>query len=608
MAWPKLDPWERAATALILAGLGLRAWALTSGVLVSDSAWYATMAESLVRHGEFLVPWVEGVQYTHHFPPLYPAFVALFFLPAGPSLVALAWANLVAAALFVGVVFLCTRDLYGRGAAFGVTVVAATLPTLVAFDRDGLGETLVAALFALTIWAILKSLDRPRFIVLAGAFAGLGYLAKASMGPFFILAGLAGFAWRFAYARWRVLRDPWYLAAVGVFALAVVPWAARNVLRHGWPHWETQPYADLALDALWARSGWPLLVLASLFWAAVLLAAHAGPFLVGAASARRDLRAERTSGLLLAVATPLVVAAFFVAAFSIHENWSVFRSVHPVRYAITPIVPLLWLSMRHLDWSRAAPDGAPTSGAERVKRERALLLAGAILLAGALAFRAPFFQSQMASQLLLLMGLSALGLAVLAVSRFFAWAPSFRKNADGSTSWRAVPHRAPRLALLAAPVLFVAAWLVPVALIPLLLGAAGASLARGPRAQVLVLGAIFLGWGLGGGVLSSAHEDAGVALAALAQPGDTLAVEPGMEPFVAAFVPEGVRMVEWEENATFRLRGGFTPADVPDYALVASFGRHAALGPAAALKVTLRESSGAEVAPPLSLHLYRGIH
>ncbi len=60
----------------------------------------------------------------------------------------------------------------------------------------GFAEALVAMLFVLTVWAILKSLKRTRYIVWAGLFAGLGFLAKASLGYFFF-AGLAGLLWRF---------------------------------------------------------------------------------------------------------------------------------------------------------------------------------------------------------------------------------------------------------------------------------------------------------------------------------------------------------------------------------------------------------------------------
>src|SRR5581483_9000275 len=246
-----------------------------------------------------------------HFPPLFPAFVALFFLPSGPSLAALKAANLAAALLFVLVAFLATRDLYGRAKGLAVAAIAACCPILVGFDALGLGETLVATVFALTIWAIVKSLDAPRFILFAGLFAGLGYLAKASMGPFVLLAAGAGLAWRVSYVGWGVLRDKLYLAAGGLFALVVAPWIARNVLRHGNP--DTQPYATDALRSLFANEPWPLLLASSLAACALVIALLALPFLPGVRASWRKLRDPRVSALWMAVATPTLVAVLLIA-------------------------------------------------------------------------------------------------------------------------------------------------------------------------------------------------------------------------------------------------------------------------------------------------------
>src|SRR5207247_2887141 len=78
-------------------------------------------------------------------------------------------------------------------------------------------ENLITLLFVVTVAAILKSLDRPRWILVAGVAAGLAYLTKSSVGPFFLVAGLAGFSWRFRFVRWAVFRDRAYLAAIGIF-------------------------------------------------------------------------------------------------------------------------------------------------------------------------------------------------------------------------------------------------------------------------------------------------------------------------------------------------------------------------------------------------------
>lgn len=605
--WRTLDGWERTLLVVMVGGVALRLLHLGGDSLATDGAWYATMAESLVRHGEFVVPWEPDITYTHHFPPLYPAFLAIFFAPAGPSYLAIQLANLVAAGLFVAAAFFCTRDLYGRHAAFAVGAVAATLPTLVAFDREGLSETFVAMLFAVTIWAILKSLEKPRYIVLAGVFAGLGYLAKASMGPFFLLAGAAGFLWRFAYVRWAVFRDRWYLLAALIFATFVLPWAARNLLRHGWPHWETQLLASRALDALWAHPSWPVLVAMAFGWVCLILALQALPFLPGAAKRWREWRDERTSGLILAVLTPLLVAGFFVAAFSVYENYQIEYSPHPARYAITPIVPLLWLSMRHLDWSNGAPRGAtrPTAGARIIRRADALATIGAGVIAGFLAFRQPYFSTQGPLDIIILaMGVAG-GLAIIGVSRLSSWEPVVREKPGGEIEWRAVRRKlrgwTPWLGVL----LFVAAWFGSRDMIVLILAASAAAIAATWRHRALVVAIIFLGHGLGGAVEGQPFDLVGEALEELREPGDTVASQPDIATMMWPFVPEEMDMVPWGSNASFVVTMEAAPPD--GYELVDGYTKFPAVAPAGWLRWRIKAAlDGTQLsAPPPHVFLHR---
>lgn len=57
--------------------------------------------------------------------------------------------------------------------------LVALSPHLLWVAGMGYSEGLATALFALTMWAILCSLDDERFIVLGGLLAGLAYLARA---------------------------------------------------------------------------------------------------------------------------------------------------------------------------------------------------------------------------------------------------------------------------------------------------------------------------------------------------------------------------------------------------------------------------------------------
>lgn len=71
---------------LVALGMALRFAALSRWAIVYDGAVYAVMGESFAQHGEFLVPYAQGTVYYHHYPPLYPMVLSVFYPPsASPS-------------------------------------------------------------------------------------------------------------------------------------------------------------------------------------------------------------------------------------------------------------------------------------------------------------------------------------------------------------------------------------------------------------------------------------------------------------------------------------------------------------------------------------------
>lgn len=545
-----LEAFEQAALALALGGLAMRLPSFWNGLLVDDAAWYATMAESLLRHGEFLVPGQDGA-YTHHFPPAYPALLALAFLVAGPSLAAIALTNLVVAFGFVSVAFLTTRDLYGRRRAFAVAAVAACFPLLIEFDAMGLSETLVATFFALTIWGILRSLDKPRFIVVAGAAAGLGYLTKSSMGPFFLLAGGAGFAWRFAYARWAVFRDRDYALAVLVFLAFVAPWTWRNLARHG--SWETQPYATHALRLLFSDGAWWSLVPLAFAVGVGTLAVFALPFLAHVRASLRLAREERTSALWMAVVTPTLVAAFFVAAFSFTEGIDFVQNTLVSRYVVAPLVPLLWLGMRGLDLAPRLPEGArDASGRAPTLARRHARLAAAGVLAIALGVALdPTYQIASTGRALVVLGATVVGVALLFAARASWWA-AVARDAAGERSWRIAPAAADgRGALVGLGVLAVgwaAAFAFSAAYLPFFLAAGAAALVPDTRGKVLAVAIVLLSASLSGAYARYPSEDLARDAAALVGADGTVAFLGDRPAFVWPFLPDEVRLVDAAES------------------------------------------------------------
>lgn len=527
--------------AVALGGVLLRAFAFVEDGLVDDAAWYAAMARSLLEHGEFLLPGTVPPAYTHHFPPLFPAFLAAFFLAMGPTMAAVALAHVAAAAIFVGATYATTRDLHGRARGLAVAAVAATFPVLLGFDALGLSETLVAALFLLTIWAIVRSLDRPPFIVLAGLFAALGYLSKASMGPFVALAGGAGLAWRFSYVRWRVFQDRWYMAGAGLFLILVAPWMLRNGLRHGTI--DTQPYATRALASLFTEHAWPLVLAQALVASALALALFALPWLPGVRDAVRSIREERTSALWMAVVTPTVVALFFISAFAATEGHDILLSTLTDRYVITALVPLLWLGMRALDLDGPSSPPAGAQNARLARRERAFTWAGLLTLGLAEATRPLVVLS--APRVMLTVALWLAGSTLLFLARGDAWRLS-SKDAGGARTWRVEAASPTRGAPLAAILLLALA--LAFRHREVLLLAAGASLlAWDDRGRVLAVVVVFLGAALGGAsAWTPIEEVAADARAAAGEEGTVGVLEPSkpyLYPFLgsATLVPREAR-------------------------------------------------------------------
>ncbi|HLF16061.1 MAG TPA: glycosyltransferase family 39 protein [Candidatus Thermoplasmatota archaeon] len=336
--------------ALIALGAALRIASLWTYDLGIDANRYAAMGWSFAQDGTFTMPWGDvyspgAAAPSHHYPPLYPAFLAAFFSAFGFSETSVHLAAVVGGLLAIATTYLCTRDLYGHAKALAATAAVAVSPVLVHSTSRGYSEDLVLALFVATLWAILKSLERPAFMVAAGVFAALGYLAKSSMGLFFIIAGLGGLAWRTYWKGWRVLKDPPYLAAIVLFGATVVAWGWRNWSLFG--SWETSAHLSAAYQhAAHEPVAWllrSLLTFLFLFGVGYLAFLGLLPWLPRLRSIPR-LASEHDSGLWLAIGLPLLLTALIDSALWLYEGEFFFFNV---RYVSFVIVPSVWLVMRH---------------------------------------------------------------------------------------------------------------------------------------------------------------------------------------------------------------------------------------------------------------------
>ena len=291
---------------------------------------------------------------SHHYAPGMAFVEAAFVALLGDTLLALALPLLLLSWGAVLVVWLTTRDLYGSGAALLAAAAVSLEWTGAMFGTwAGYSENLVIITFTLTMWAILRALRDDRFLLAAGFFAGLGYLSKATLGWFFLLAGLGGFAWRLFYRGLGVLRNRWYWAAIAVFAVPVVLWAYRNVALFwdGTPAglldaWQTSDVQTRNIYAAFASPGQLLVGLAGKLPILVIgLVVPFLPLLRGFARSLREWKREDVSGLWLSVGLVFVLGWFFAGAFWVSEQTNLLWA-DAIRYVMPAQIPLLWLLLR----------------------------------------------------------------------------------------------------------------------------------------------------------------------------------------------------------------------------------------------------------------------
>ena len=385
-------PWCRSRLPLILlaTGVGLRVFAVVHFPVASDAAEYAVLSTSILEgHGMWL-PLGEyweldtwAPRPSHHYPPVYPIYLVPFLAAFGPGTFATQAAAFAAALGLLAVFYRATASLFGRDKAMWFVGLLALDPVLIATTGTGYAENLVTLLFVVTIAAILKSLTRPHWILAAGFAAGLAYLAKSSIGPFFLIAGVAGFAWRFHFVRWGVLKDRAYLAAIALFGAFAGSWAARNFAhfwdgsaRGLWTAWQSSEWFTLATDAAVSR---PLDMLGIL---AIRLPFFAGLFLLVAGPWWREIRHLPFRTDASASALGLAVGLTYVLAWLISGVlWVIERS------------PLFWADMSRyvvfanpIVWWMAAKRADPASPSFR---RRASLAAAVLLTVNAAAFLMP---------------------------------------------------------------------------------------------------------------------------------------------------------------------------------------------------------------------------
>jgi len=143
------------------------------------------------------------------------------------------WSLLVPQALegmaTVGVLYTTVRRWFGPPAGLIAGAVMALTPVAVLMFRFDNPDALLVLLITLASYATTRAIEsgRTRWLVLAGVFAGLGFLAK-QLAAFTVLPGLAlAYLWAGAPKFWKRV---WQLLAGGAALVAAAGWWVAIVL------------------------------------------------------------------------------------------------------------------------------------------------------------------------------------------------------------------------------------------------------------------------------------------------------------------------------------------------------------------------------------------
>lgn len=224
-----------------------------TGLILNDAMDYAGIARNVARGQGFISQYLTPLSLAHHGvpqpdmwrAPLWPLALAGFQKALGFTDEASA---LGAGFFFVAaspLIFLLARQWFGSLVAAGSVLVYSLTPKLLYFSISGMTEPLAVFLMALALLlASARGLRNRRGDWLSGIALGLFYLARYNalvFLPFFL-----AYRW---FCRREGIRPP--LRMTAGFALAALPWMARNTLLFGDPLFSLQKYEPVMFTPLY---------------------------------------------------------------------------------------------------------------------------------------------------------------------------------------------------------------------------------------------------------------------------------------------------------------------------------------------------------------------
>ena len=218
-------------------------------VQVWDESLFAISASEMVDSGDWIgQTFLGALDYYNSKPPLHMWLVALSFSAFGPGLVALRLPAMIAAWLTVALLVWWGSRAFGRARGVTAGLVLATCYGFlyVHSGRSGNSDSLFTFLVLLAVVTLWAAREHPWRRAWLGVIVGLVFMVKG-MGilmPLLIAGGVELGTRRTPRERWLPI-----LAAAGLFAVVVAPWAVARWQFDGWRFFDALFFQDFVARA-----------------------------------------------------------------------------------------------------------------------------------------------------------------------------------------------------------------------------------------------------------------------------------------------------------------------------------------------------------------------
>ncbi len=234
--WSWLQTRRSAYVVALLSFIWLAATTWMYPLLLPDEGRYVGVAWYMLKTGQFLTPFLDGMPFFHK-PPLFYWLSAASLAAFGSNAWAARLVSVLAATAMVTVFFLFLRRYARASAAAQSALILAVQPFLFGAAHYANLDMLVAALMGLTILAGADAVFRRQqflpdhwSLLAMYAAAAAGFMAKGLIGV--VLPAGVLFFWLVARCQWRALLRLLWWPGILLFLLLTLPWMVVMQLRY----------------------------------------------------------------------------------------------------------------------------------------------------------------------------------------------------------------------------------------------------------------------------------------------------------------------------------------------------------------------------------------